>query len=441
MLKKLLYSSNFWFYNYILTFIMLSFFIIEPLRKRIEERSTLTSYSDAIFLLSVLILILSLFFYIKSYQQIKKNEIDKKKLKLFFLIFSFLLIFIWPITSHDAFSYIYQSRIISHHQANPYEHSYSEFKYNDKLYNILENKWSSRYSPYGPLFLNIGSGITKIANNNLIISLLLFKLVFWLFFIGSAGLVYKITKSLSSFYLFAFNPYLLFEFLINGHNDIIIIFFLLLSLYYLFKTSWKTQFLSITFLFLAFITKSYAIIFLPLAGIKIILNKKLITEKVKIFIFFLFFIILSTLFSIFLIDKNVNLKTLLLPIQNQTNIINPVLHSPFIGIIKNIFKTSWKDSALISQTIFIIIFSALSLFLSQKYKYRQLLNYHIFIWVLATIFFFLTCIPWFMPWYLTIIISLLILLTHNNTDVKQKIFLYSLYFISFFAIIFYIILR
>lgn len=420
---------------------MLSFFIIEPLRKRIEERSTLTSYSDAIFLLSVLILILSLFFYIKSYQQIKKNEIDKKKLKLFFLIFSFLLIFIWPITSHDAFSYIYQSRIISHHQANPYEHSYSEFKYNDKLYNILENKWSSRYSPYGPLFLNIGSGITKIANNNLIISLLLFKLVFWLFFIGSAGLVYKITKSLSSFYLFAFNPYLLFEFLINGHNDIIIIFFLLLSLYYLFKTSWKTQFLSITFLFLAFITKSYAIIFLPLAGIKIILNKKLITEKVKIFIFFLFFIILSTLFSIFLIDKNVNLKTLLLPIQNQTNIINPVLHSPFIGIIKNIFKTSWKDSALISQTIFIIIFSALSLFLSQKYKYRQLLNYHIFIWVLATIFFFLTCIPWFMPWYLTIIISLLILLTHNNTDVKQKIFLYSLYFISFFAIIFYIILR
>ena len=420
---------------------MLSFFIIEPLRKRIEERSTLTSYSDAIFLLSVLILILSLFFYIKSYQQIKKNEINKKKLIKIFLIFSFSLIFIWPITSHDAFSYIYQSRIISHHQANPYEHSYSEFKYNDKLYNILENKWSSRYSPYGPLFLNIGSGITKIANNNLIISLLLFKLVFWLFFIGSAGLVYKITKSLSSFYLFAFNPYLLFEFLINGHNDIIIIFFLLLSLYYLFKTSWKTQFLSITFLFLAFITKSYAIIFLPLAGIKIILNKKLITEKVKIFIFFLFFIILSTLFSIFLIDKNVNLKTLLLPIQNQTNIINPVLHSPFIGIIKNIFKTSWKDSALISQTIFIIIFSALSLFLSQKYKYRQLLNYHIFIWVLATIFFFLTCIPWFMPWYLTIIISLLILLTHNNTDVKQKIFLYSLYFISFFAIIFYIILR
>lgn len=441
MLKKHLHNFNFWFFNYVSTFAMLGFFIVEPWRKTIESQPAITSTSSNVFYLSVLVLSISLFFYIKSYKNLKLIKVNKNNLKNYFLIFSFLLIFIWPISSNDTFSYIYQSRIISHHHENPYEHSYSEFK-NDQLYKLLENKWSNRYSPYGPLFLNIGSAITKITNNNLIASLLLFKFIIWLFFIGSANLIYKITKSSSSFYLFAFNPYLLFEFLINGHNDIIVIFFLLLSIYYLFKTSWQSQSLALGFLFLAFLTKAYAIIFLPLAGLKIILNKKPINEKILTFLCLIIFAIPSTLISLFLIDKSMSIESMLSPIKHQSSILSSFLHSPSIGIIKNISQYSWKGSITISQAIFVVIYSALLLLMSLKSKYRKIFNLHVFIWLLAIIFFFLTCISWFMPWYLSIVITLLILMIKKSDfNIKQKIFLYSLYFISFFAILFYMILK
>ncbi|MCF7820728.1 MAG: polyprenol phosphomannose-dependent alpha 1,6 mannosyltransferase MptB [Candidatus Pacebacteria bacterium] len=377
----------------------------------------------------------------QAYRSIQLAEISQQKIKIFFLSFSFLLIFIWPITSTDIFSYIYQSRIISHQNSSPYQQVYNDFP-QDNLYHVLNNKWSNNTSPYNPLFLAIGSTITKISNNNLLASLLLFKFIIWLFFISSALLVYKITKSINSFYLFAFNPYLLFEFLINGHNDIMVIFLLLLSLYYLFRKSWQSQFTALSAVFIAFLIKAYALIFLPIVGLKIVLDKTNLVYKAKALSSFILLAITLSFLSLKLIQEKFYLKTLLIPLQNQTSVINDIFLSPLILIIKNLFNISSDWSAFFSKLLFILLFTVLLLFITKKNKSLKKPFSHILIWVVAIFLLYLTAITWFMPWYLTILITLLILLSKEGTiNLSFKLNLSFIYIISFFAIMFYMVLR
>jgi len=158
-------------------------------------------------------------------------------LLLVVFLFAFLcgltLLFVYPITAADIFDYILQGRVMAYHGANPYLYTPLDFR-NDPL--LRYSAWPWITSPYGPIWSYISSGITRLAGSSLLANLVLFKGLALLIHLINAGLIYRILARWRSSYvlagtlLYAWNPLVLFESAANGHNDAMMMFFVLLAI-------------------------------------------------------------------------------------------------------------------------------------------------------------------------------------------------------------------
>jgi len=209
-------------------------------------------------------------------------------------LLSFALLFVWNIASDDLYTYIYRGRVQALYNANPYLTSYSNYP-QDAFYDELENIWVSKTSLYGPVFSFISFGIATVAGDSLLFSVLLYKILFAFLFTFSSYVVYKTTKSKKALILFGLNPVLIFEFLLNSHMSIIMIFFLLFSLYFIVRGRGVGDYLLGLVLFeLSVLTKPTVAIFTPFIGIYIL--KKLVGYRAK-----LLFIIVGLVVSLMIL--------------------------------------------------------------------------------------------------------------------------------------------
>ena len=96
-------------------------------------------------------------------------------------------------------------------------------------------------SPYGPLCVFLQDLPVLIAGRNVLLALILTKFMFSAMLIASAFLIYKILSDIApSFALrgafaLACNPFTLFEYSINSHNDIAMMFLVVLAIFVLLK--------------------------------------------------------------------------------------------------------------------------------------------------------------------------------------------------------------
>lgn len=130
---------------------------------------------------------------------------------------------ILPANSADIFAYIGFGRVAGVYHLNPYIHNYSEISDFYSRY-----AWFDDSMPYGPLVLPIIMLAGVLSQLNIIVSLYFLKLVGLVLYGCSAWLLYKILQPLKlnteySLFLFAFNPFMLLELIINGHNDTLLI--------------------------------------------------------------------------------------------------------------------------------------------------------------------------------------------------------------------------
>lgn len=149
------------------------------------------------------------------------------------LIFSGLLLCsMSPIFSGDLHEYLMRGRILGVYRENPYlvPHDYpSDFFYSLTvwvgLHKIPEN--------YGPLWTLIGAVMPALFKNSYVLSVFFFKLLLFGFLAGSALLFRAIARTVSPANadwltaLFALNPNMLSHILIDGHNDIVMVFLML----------------------------------------------------------------------------------------------------------------------------------------------------------------------------------------------------------------------
>jgi hypothetical protein len=146
-------------------------------------------------------------------------------------IFCLPLLLTYPINANDIYRYLIRGRISSHYGQSPFVQPPDAFA-NDP-YLPLAGEWAGETSPYGPVWEGVAAGLAAVAGENLLAGLLLFK--------GLAALAHLVTtvfiwSSLETLppaerarraLLWAWNPALLLLFVVDGHNDGLMLLWLL----------------------------------------------------------------------------------------------------------------------------------------------------------------------------------------------------------------------
>ncbi|MBU1499272.1 hypothetical protein KKE48_00180, partial [Patescibacteria group bacterium] len=169
----------------------------------------------------------------------------------------------YPIFSYDIFNYLFNAKMVLIYHANPHLQTAINFAF-DPMLRFMHNVHTSAPYAYGWTGLSLLPGLAWLTQN--------FTLSFWAmklfivgFWLGQLWILQKLVHRLFPqqqwrFWLFALNPLVLVETFINGHNDVVMMFFALLS-YWFFLNSQK--FRSLLFLLLSASIKYVTIVLLP----------------------------------------------------------------------------------------------------------------------------------------------------------------------------------
>jgi hypothetical protein len=156
----------------------------------------------------------------------------------FFLVLILILTLAYPMLSYDIYNYMFHAKILWFYHANP--HLHAPLEYTGDLW-LRFMRWVHTPSAYGPVFTAIESPSYLLGLGKFVPVLVLMKLSMSTFFVWCVYLVGKVgeelqfakSKIILSQLMLAFNPFLLMDVVVNGHNDAVMmglfLFALLLS--------------------------------------------------------------------------------------------------------------------------------------------------------------------------------------------------------------------
>lgn len=227
--------------------------------------------STAIYLSIMLALFLGYVFFLRL---TLLGKITKKQVWFLILTSTVILTFSYNAFSYDLFNYIFDAKIFTFYNQNPYLHKALDYP-GDPMLSFM--RWTHRVYPYGPVWLGLTIPLSYLGFKSFITTFFLFKLLMGISFIGTVYMIGKIFKKFSAkdelfgLIFFALNPLILIEGLVSAHVDIVMMFFAVTALYFLmqkrFVVSWASLFLSIGI-------KFATIFLLPIFIIKSFMDKK-----------------------------------------------------------------------------------------------------------------------------------------------------------------------
>ncbi len=181
------------------------------------------------------------------------------------LLFSSVLLFLYPLDAADIFDNIMHGRILGLYGANPFREVAKKFA-GDPFYPYVA--WRRTPSAYGPLWELLAGGIARLAGDGIVANVLAFKLLNGLFLALSIGLVALILRrvaperALAGVVLLAWNPVALYESIGNGHNDIVMAVWLLAATWAMLNRRYT---LAVLALLVGALIKFISLLLLPLA--------------------------------------------------------------------------------------------------------------------------------------------------------------------------------
>ncbi len=272
MKKSLFFSSLL-----LLLFSIFTYLYIDPNYIYLKSLFTGFAYSYRFFVSGVYFLFISILFafYGSLLRQKKPDPILKKE----FLIIPILGILAYPAAlSFDIFNYIATAKVLFTYFENPYIIMPIQFT-GDKV--LLFTHAANKIALYGPLWIFLTGIPYYLSFGNYLLSVIVFKIFVSLFYVGMVYLIYKTTKSLYNTLYFAASPLVVIETFVSGHNDVVMMFFALASVYALIKNK---KCLSFIFLIGSILIK-YATIFL-IPGYLYYLYKSYKKEEINLNIFY-----------------------------------------------------------------------------------------------------------------------------------------------------------
>ncbi len=195
-------------------------------------------------------------------------------------------IFSYPLTAIDFFVYAIWTRGWALYSLNPLASAPETFPNTDQWLN-LAGEWIDVSSPYGPLWELLSLGAFYSSGGEFLAQLFALKILAALAYLGCVWLVYKILQLLQPQWAgagaiaFGWSPLVLLESVQNGHNDIVMVFFMLAGVGAFAKWSNRRQtpgklidpllLLTCLFLTLSILVKFVTIIIVPFLLISIAL--------------------------------------------------------------------------------------------------------------------------------------------------------------------------
>jgi hypothetical protein len=211
--------------------------------------------------LFVYLVVLLYLFYLLLLERVKAKKIPAKRLWLLIAVVTVLFSVAYNAFSYDLFNYIFDAKIVTEYQENPYVKKALDFP-GDPMLSFM--RWTHRVYPYGPVWLGITVPLSFLGLNKFILTFFLFKFLMAAAFAGTVYYLYKILKktfpdqALLGTAFFALNPLVLTESLISAHNDIVMVFLAVAAVYFL----TRKHFVIAVFLLLLSIGIKFATVFL-----------------------------------------------------------------------------------------------------------------------------------------------------------------------------------
>jgi hypothetical protein len=179
---------------------------------------------------------------------------------------AFGLIAMWllPITS-DLFTYLSQAHLLTDLGLNPMSTAPLNARA-DALILSYPTRYSMKPSMYGPVW-HLLSSVGTLGRHDIAAGLLFLKGLALVAFLGSGWLVERILlqirprAALEGLYLYAWNPFVVWMVVGEGHNDALMMALVLLSLWFLLRDRWLA---ALAFVVLSVWTKYVSAIFVPL---------------------------------------------------------------------------------------------------------------------------------------------------------------------------------
>ncbi|HEX2978625.1 MAG TPA: hypothetical protein VHO48_00010 [Anaerolineaceae bacterium] len=178
-----------------------------------------------------------------------------------------LLLYLYPFDAADIFDNIAHGRILSVYGANPFHAVASDFPDDPFLPYVA---WKSSPSAYGPLWEAMAGFTARLAGNEIVANVVAFKLLPGLFVALSVALVAAITQRrapervLSSVWLLAWNPLVLYETFGHGHNDMAMAVWILAAAWAIDRRRYT---LGILALLVGTLVKYIPVLLVPAAGL------------------------------------------------------------------------------------------------------------------------------------------------------------------------------
>lgn len=221
------------------------------------------------------IIFLSYGLILKKYKEILKNN---KVLICLIILVSIIFALIIPTTSRDVYSYIANGWTSVHYNENPYEVTVNDIqeKYNtnDEMFSKMAPVWKSEPVTYGPIWsLGISGILAYLSFGSISIATILFKIAAVLVHVACCFLIWEITKKKIWCAVYGLNPFILFEALTDVQNDLYIVLFILLAIYFAVKK--KNLFLAVLFIAIGTLIKYVAILALPFIVVYILKEKNI----------------------------------------------------------------------------------------------------------------------------------------------------------------------
>jgi hypothetical protein len=165
------------------------------------------------------------------------------------LVINLSMLWLYPVGAADLFDNIVRGRITARYGGNPFYLIPREVRH-DPFFRYVA--WPDATSAYGPGWEMLAAGLSRLAGDTPLANVLAFKVFGLVCYSGCVALIVRILQRhapervLQGVCLFACNPLVIYETAGNGHNDIVMVFFMLWGLDWLLQRRFTRAALALT---------------------------------------------------------------------------------------------------------------------------------------------------------------------------------------------------